>query len=159
MILSCLLHIFFEWTFVFLPNFTWVHKSPQLSSGPLPGDDVVPRTKQIKGNYAGVRQYCDLIYKWWAWGMKWEHWCTLRRKSTSEHLFWCFSLSQIGDSCQYLEGPISTWKHHDRDIGVHLSYMVLTNMLIYWSFQVLTWVPYLWQAEAPKKVLGSTLCP
>ena len=27
-----------------------------------------------------------------------------------------------------------------------------------WSFQVLTWVPYLWQAEAPKIVLGKTFC-
>ena len=28
-----------------------------------------------------------------------------KKKSTSEHLFWCFSLSQIEDSIQYLEGP------------------------------------------------------
>ena len=27
-----------------------------------------------------------------------------------------------------------------------------------WSFQVLKAVPYLWQAEAPKKVLGHTFC-
>ena len=24
---------------------------------------------------------------------------TLRRKSSAKHLFWCFSLSQVGDSC------------------------------------------------------------
>ena len=30
---------------------------------------------------------------------------TLGRKRTSKHLFWCFSLSQIGVSFQYLEGP------------------------------------------------------
>ena len=35
--------------------------------------------------------------------------------------FWCFSPSQVGDSCQYLEGPISTWKDHYRNIGVHLA--------------------------------------
>ena len=34
--------------------------------------------------------------------------CTLRRKCTQKHLLWCFSFSQIGDSCQYLEGPVST---------------------------------------------------
>ena len=28
-----------------------------------------------------------------------------KKKSTSEHLFWCFRLSQIEDSIQYLEGP------------------------------------------------------
>ena len=27
------------------------------------------------------------------------------KKSTSEHLFWCFRWSQIDDSIQYLEGP------------------------------------------------------
>ena len=38
-----------------------------------------------------------------------------KKKSTSEHLFWCFRLSQIEDSVQYLEGPNSTWKDHDRN--------------------------------------------
>ena len=33
-----------------------------------------------------------------------------KKKSTSEHLFWCFRLSQIEDSIQFLEGPNSTWK-------------------------------------------------
>ena len=33
-----------------------------------------------------------------------------KKKSTSEHLFWCLRLSQIEDSIQYLEGPNSTWK-------------------------------------------------
>ena len=28
-----------------------------------------------------------------------------KKKGTSEHLFWCFRLSQIEDSIQYLEGP------------------------------------------------------
>ena len=31
--------------------------------------------------------------------------CTLRTNNTSEDLFWRFSLSEIGDLCQYLEGP------------------------------------------------------
>ena len=31
-------------------------------------------------------------------------------KSTSEHLFWCFSLLQIGNSCQYLDGPICIYQ-------------------------------------------------
>ena len=30
---------------------------------------------------------------------------TLRKKIILEHLFWCFRLSQIEDSIQYLEGP------------------------------------------------------
>ena len=63
--------------------------------------------------------------------------CTLRKKSTSEHLFWCFRLSQIEDSIEYLEGPNSTWKDHDRNLGVQM-------------------VLYLWQPGAPKKVLWST---
>ena len=41
---------------------------------------------------------------------------TLRKKSTSEDLFWCFRLSQIEVSILYLEGPNSTWKDHDRNI-------------------------------------------
>ena len=36
-----------------------------------------------------------------------------KKKSTSEHLFWCFRLAQIEDSIQYLEGPNSTWKDHN----------------------------------------------
>ena len=28
-----------------------------------------------------------------------------KKKGTSEHLFWCFRLSQIEDSFQYQEGP------------------------------------------------------
>ena len=35
---------------------------------------------------------------------------TLKKKSTSERLCWCFRLQQIEDSIQYLEGPNSTWK-------------------------------------------------
>ena len=31
---------------------------------------------------------------------------------------WCFSLSQIGDSCKHLQGPISTWKDQSRIIGI-----------------------------------------
>ena len=41
---------------------------------------------------------------------------TLKTKSTSIHLFWCFGLSQIGDSCQFLEGQISTW--NDRNMNI-----------------------------------------
>ena len=32
-----------------------------------------------------------------------------KKKSTSEHPFWCSRLSQVEDSVQYLEGPNSTW--------------------------------------------------
>ena len=46
---------------------------------------------------------------------------TLGKKSTSEHLFWCFRLSQIEDSIQYLVGPNSTWKDHARNLGVQLA--------------------------------------
>ena len=74
-----------------------------------------------------------------------------KKKSTSEHLFWCFRLSQIEDSIQYLEGSNSTWKDHDRNI---FSPMVLPGTI--WSFQVLNRVLYLWQSKAPKKVLRST---
>ena len=47
--------------------------------------------------------------------------CTLKKKSTSFHdLFWCFKLSQIEDSIQYLVEPNGIWKDHERHIGVHL---------------------------------------
>ena len=79
--------------------------------------------------------------------------CTLRKKSTSEHLFWCFRLSQIEDSIEYLKGPNSTWKDHDRNLGVQMDkdipIMVLPGTI--WSFQVLDRVLYLWQPEAPKR--------
>ena len=55
-----------------------------------------------------------------------------KKKNTSEHLFWCFRLSQIEDSIQYLEGTNSTWKDHDKNLGVQ---MVLPGTI--WSFQVL----------------------
>ena len=41
---------------------------------------------------------------------------TLRNKVLPSTFFWCISLSQIGDSCQYLEGPNVTWKNHNRNI-------------------------------------------
>ena len=63
------------------------------------------------------------------------------KKSTSKHIFWCFGLSQIEYSIQYLEGPNSTWKDHDRHIGVHLPIIVLPDTI--WSFQVLKRVLYL----------------
>ena len=44
----------------------------------------------------------------------------LRTKTSSKDLFWCFRLSQIGTPCRYLEGPISTLKNHDRNIGVQM---------------------------------------
>ena len=67
-----------------------------------------------------------------------------KKKSTSEHLIWCFRLSQIEDSIQYLEGPNSTWKEHDRNFGVQMDdrdvhldpkipIMVLPGTI--WSFQ------------------------
>ena len=43
-----------------------------------------------------------------------------KKKSTSEHLFWCFRLSQIEDSIHYLEGPNSSWKDLDRNLGVQM---------------------------------------
>ena len=43
-----------------------------------------------------------------------------KKKSTSEHLFWCSRLSQIEDSIQYLEGPNSTWKDHYRNLGIQM---------------------------------------
>ena len=77
-----------------------------------------------------------------------------KKKSTSEHpFFWCFRLSQILDSIQYLEGPNSTWKDHNRNLGVHLDLnipiIVLSGTI--WSFQVLNRVQYLRQPKAPKK--------
>ena len=69
-----------------------------------------------------------------------------KKKSTSEHLFWCSRLSQIEDSFQYLEGPNSTWKDHDRNISFQMDpnipIMVLQGTTV-WSLQVLTIVPYL----------------
>ena len=43
-----------------------------------------------------------------------------KKKSTSEHLFWCIRLSQIEDSIEYMEGPNSNWKDHDRNLGVQM---------------------------------------
>ena len=81
-----------------------------------------------------------------------------KKKNTSKHLFWCFRLSQIENSIQNLEGPNGIWKDHDRHIGVpvdpKMPIMVLLDTI--WSFNVLNRVLYLWQSEAPKKVLGST---
>ena len=84
-----------------------------------------------------------------SWAMQTD---ILRTKSTFKNLFWCFSLSQIEDSSQYLEGPISTWKDHNTSIGIFLLldpiFLSWSNIDIVvlpgtdWSFQVLTRVPY-----------------
>ena len=42
--------------------------------------------------------------------------CTLWEKKYHKAHFWCFRLSQIKDSIQYLEGPNCTWTVHDRNI-------------------------------------------
>ena len=47
-----------------------------------------------------------------------SNWLHSKKKSTSEHHFWCFRLSQIENSIQYLEGPNGIWKDHDRQIRV-----------------------------------------
>ena len=79
--------------------------------------------------------------------------------------FWCFRFSQIEDSIQYLEKPNSTRKDQivpgRTMIGipfVHLDPKIPIMDLpgTIWSFQVLNRVLYLWQPEAPKKVLWST---
>ena len=59
--------------------------------------------------------------------------CTQSTKSTSKHLFWFFSLSQIGDPCpcQYLEEPVSTWKDHYRNIS-----SFWTTIFLFWAFRV-----------------------
>ena len=51
-----------------------------------------------------------------------------KKKSTSEHLFWSFRLSQIEDSIQYQAGPNSTWKDHDRNRGVQMDRNVFVQM-------------------------------
>ena len=48
--------------------------------------------------------------------------------------FWCFSLSQIEDYGQYLEGPISTWKDPNKNIGVHLCMVVEAVALLWFDF-------------------------
>ena len=58
-----------------------------------------------------------------------------QKQSTPKYLFWCFRLSQIEDTSQYLEGQNSTWKNHDRNIGVQIDKR--------WSFQILIRVIYL----------------
>ena len=77
-----------------------------------------------------------------------------KKKSTSEHLFWCSRLSQIEDSIQYLKGPNSTWMDHDGNLGVQMEeclcpdgpqdsyhgpsrYYKRTPRFVSWSFQVL----------------------
>ena len=77
-----------------------------------------------------------------------------KKNSTSEHPFWCFRLSQIEDSIKYLEGPNSTWKDHDKNLGLgsrrkdnasqdgpNIPIMVLPGII--WSFQVFNRVLYL----------------
>ena len=77
---------------------------------------------------------------------------TLRTESIciSKYRCWCF----IWDPCQNMEGPISTRRPQYRNIFIqldpHIPIVVLPGTD--WCFQVLTRVPYLWQAEEPKKV-------
>ena len=81
---------------------------------------------------------------------------TLTTKRSFKYLFWCLRLSQIGDLCQYLEGPISAWNNHDKISGSRWTKYIPIMVLPYTdcSFQELTQIPNLWQSEAPKKVLG-----
>ena len=65
--------------------------------------------------------------------------------STTLVPFWCSSLPHIEDLCQYLPGPISTWKDHKRIPGTE------------WSLLEVTPVP-LWQTESPKKLFGNVFC-
>ena len=51
-----------------------------------------------------------------------------KKKSTSEHFFWCFSLSQIEDSIQYLEGPNSPDGPQDSYHGPSRYYLVLPGI-------------------------------
>ena len=64
--------------------------------------------------------------------------CTLRKKVLPSTYFWCFSLSQIEDSIQNLEGPNGIWKHQWTPIC--LSWCFPDTV---WSFQVLNIVLYL----------------
>ena len=45
---------------------------------------------------------------------------TLRKRVLPSTYFWCFSLSQIEDSIQYLEGPKGMWRDHFRHIGFQM---------------------------------------
>ena len=67
-----------------------------------------------------------------------------KNKKYFQVTFWCISLSQIGVSCQYLEGPISTYKDSNTNIGVQKNKDIPTMVLsgTDWSFNVLTGVPY-----------------
>ena len=69
-------------------------------------------------------------------------------------------VTHIGDSYQCQKVLISTWKDHNRNILIHLDPNIPIMVLpgTDWSFEALTRVPCLWQAEAPKKELGSTFC-
>ena len=59
-------------------------------------------------------------------------WIQCKKQKYFQALFWCFSLSQVSDPSQYLEGPNSIWKDHEywdpdgQKIFVHVS----------WSFQI-----------------------
>ena len=91
------------------------------------GYSIMEVQYQNSGWYTSA-QLCSSI--WWhsVWDLifRMEGWDYVtfaphsKKKNTSEHLFWCFRLLQIEDSIQYLEGPNSTWKDHDRHLGVHL---------------------------------------
>ena len=48
----------------------------------------------------------------------WSQSYTLRRKSTSKRLFGASAYYKQETQQEYLEGPISTWKDHDRNISV-----------------------------------------
>ena len=77
-----------------------------------------------------------------------------KKKVLQSTFFWCFRLSQLEDSIQYLEGPNSTWKENDRNIfcpsgppnsyhGSSRYYLVLLDA----GMSPL----YLWQAKALRK--------
>ena len=79
------------------------------------------------------------------------------KKKYLQVTFRCFSFSQLGNLCQCLEGPISTLKDYNRNIGVQKE-TVIPIMLPTEPSGTLTPVPYLRQAGAPKKVLERTFC-
>ena len=69
------------------------------------------------------------------------------------------------DSIQYLEGPNGIWKHHDRhNMCIPDTIWSWTPICLSRCFQIpfgpsRYWIEaYLWQSEAPKKVLWSTFC-
>ena len=95
--------------------------------------------------------------------------CCLYSVAVAGHSGWSWCLSWLvmlhSKIKKYFRAPslvlwlVTTWKDHNRNIFIQVdhNFSIVDLPGTDWSFQVLTRVPHLWIAEAPKMVLWSTL--